>query len=93
MRYITWTFALDITRQTIRNLWHDGSLFRWSTWQSAAKLLFAKDGMIRGNVQLWKAYQSPSFHPRQQDMSNATHWLENNQQRFTVVSRPVQAST
>lgn len=92
MHYITCTFALDITRQTIRNLWHDGSLFRWSTWQSAAKLLFAKDGMIRGNVQLWKAYQSPSFHPRQQDMSNAMHWLENNQQRFTVVSRPAQAS-
>jgi predicted metal-dependent hydrolase len=87
LRYITWTFALDITRQTIRNLWHDGSLFKWSTWQSANRLLFAKDGMIRSNHASWSAYKAPTFHPRQQDTSRAAQWLHDNSERFAVVGQ------
>ncbi|MBI2751646.1 MAG: metal-dependent hydrolase [Burkholderiales bacterium] len=88
LRYITWTFAMDITRQTVRNLWHDGALFHWSTWRSAARLLFAKDGMIRGTYPQWKAYKSPDFHPRQQDTSSSVRWLQDNQRQFSVVARP-----
>ncbi len=88
LRYITLTFAMDITRQTIRNLWHDGSLFKWSTWRSAGKLLFAKDGMIRGNSAMWRAYMEPGFHPRQQDTSLSEQWLRDNTQRFAVVGQP-----
>lgn len=88
LRYITWTFALDITRQTIRNLWHDDSLFKWSTWQSAGRLLFAKDGMIRSNYASWSAYKSPTFHPRQQDTSRSVQWLSDNSERFAVVGQP-----
>lgn len=88
LRYITLTFAMDITRQTIRNLWHDGSLFKWSTWRSAGKLLFAKDGMIRGNSAMWRAYMEPGFHPSQQDTSLSEQWLRDNAQRFTVVGQP-----
>jgi predicted metal-dependent hydrolase len=88
LRYITLTFAMDITRQTIRNLWHDGSLFKWSTWRSAGKLLFTKDGMIRGNLVMWRAYMEPGFHPRQQDTSLSEQWLRDNTQRFTVVGQP-----
>ena len=87
LRLVTWTFAMDMTRQTVRNLWHDGSLFRWSTWRSAATLLFARDGMIRGNYRMWAAYQSPNFHPRQQDTSRSVRWLQDNQDRFSVVCR------
>lgn len=87
LHYITWTFAADITRQTIRNLWHDGSLFKWSTWQSAARLLFAKDGMIRGNYASWSGYKAPTFHPRQQDTSRAVQWLHDNSDRFSTVVR------
>lgn len=90
LRYITITFAMDITRQTVRNLWHDGSLFKWSTWQSAAQLLFAKDGMIRGNYGLWKAYKSPDFHPRQQDTSLPVQWLQDHTDRYTVVGQVAQ---
>lgn len=85
LRYITWTFAMDITRQTIRNLWQDDSLFKWSTWQSAAKLLFAKDGMICGNHASWSAYKAPTFHPRQQDTSRALQWLHDNSSRFSTL--------
>ena len=87
MNYITWTFAMDIVRQTVRNLWHDGSLFKWSTWTSAYSLLFAKDGMVRGNVAEWRAYKAPSFHPRQQDTSLSEQWLRDNQARYSIVGR------
>ena len=87
LHYITWTFAADITRQTVRNLWHDGSLFKWSTWKSAFTLLFAKDGMVRGNVATWRAYKAPTFHPRQQDISMSLQWLQDNRERYTVVGQ------
>ena len=87
MNYITWTFAMDIVRQTVRNLWHDGSLFKWSTWTSAYSLLFAKDGMVRGNVAEWRAYKAPSFHPRQQDTSLSEQWLRDNQAQYSIVGR------
>jgi predicted metal-dependent hydrolase len=63
-RYITVTFLADVTRQTVRNLWHDGSLFKWSTWKSGARLLFARDGMIRGNVGLVARIPCPRFSPQ-----------------------------
>lgn len=84
-RYITLVFLADITRQTLRNLWHDKSLFKWSTWRSAYQLLFSKDGMIRSNYPLWKAYQSPDFHPRQQDTSRSAQWLRDHSAQFSVV--------
>lgn len=87
LRYITTMFALDIIRQTLRNLWHDRSLFKWSTWTSAARLLFSKDGMIRGNRTMWRAYLAPDFHPRQQDTSASVQWLRDNAQRYALVGQ------
>jgi predicted metal-dependent hydrolase len=86
-RFITITFLADVTRQTLRNLWHDGSLFHWSTWRSGWKLLMAKDGMFRGNYALWKAYTAPDFHPGQQDARLSEQWLKNNQDKFTPVGQ------
>ena len=43
--------------------------------------------MIRGNYRMWAAYQSPNFHPRQQDTSRSVRWLQDNQDRFSVVGR------
>lgn len=87
MHYITWTFAADITRQTVRNLWHDGSLFQWSTWKGAFTLLFAKDGMVRGNAAVWRAYKSPNFHPHQQDTSLSLRWPHDNREHYTVAGQ------
>jgi hypothetical protein len=84
-RYVTVTFLTDVLRQTVRNLWHDGSLFRWSTWRSASTLLFAPDGMIRGNLGGWRDYLSPTFHPSQHDATLSQHWLRDNAAQFAVV--------
>ena len=86
-RYITITFLLDVTRQTIRNLWHDGALGRWSTWQSAWALLFAPDGMFRANYALWRAYQGPDFHPHQQNDNAARAWLQAHQHQWVPVGQ------
>ena len=81
-RYISFTFLSDITRQTIRNLWHDKALFRWSTWRSGWNVLLSKDGMFRGNYALWRAYMAPDFHPRQQDGSLSEQWLLSHRDQF-----------
>lgn len=87
-RYITFTFFSDVTRQTIRNLWHDKALFRWSTWRSAGRFLFGKDGVISSNRAQWRAYLREDFHPRQQDGSRSEQWLRDNSAQFTVVGQP-----
>ncbi|HCX82621.1 MAG: metal-dependent hydrolase [Curvibacter sp. RIFCSPHIGHO2_12_FULL_63_18] len=87
-RYITFTFFSDVTRQTIRNLWHDKALFRWSTWRSAGHFLFGKDGFISSNRAQWRAYLREDFHPRQQDGARSEQWLRDNSAQFTVVGQP-----
>jgi len=84
-KYITYTFLGDVLRQTVRNLHHDGSLWRWSTWRSAAHTLFARDGMIRGNYGQWSAYFAPDFHPAHQDDSQSRAWLQDHTADYSVV--------
>lgn len=85
-RYVSVTFLSDVLRQTVRNLWHDGSLLRWSTWRSGARLLFARDGLLRSNVSRWRAYLAADFHPSQHDAGLARQWLRDNQAQFAVVA-------
>lgn len=87
-KYITTVFLYDVFCQTVRNLWHDGSLFKWSTWRSGWSLWFAPDSMIRGNYRLWRDYMAPDFHPSQQPAMLSQQWLQNNTEQFTIVSRP-----
>jgi len=87
-RFVTVIFLSDILRQTVRNLWHDGSLFHLQTWRSAARLLFAKDGLLRGNTALWRDYLRADFHPSQHDASLSQAWLHDNTTQFTVVGQP-----
>ena len=86
-KYITVTFLGDVARQTVRNLWHDGSLFRWSTWRSAGNFLFAKDGILRGNLGLWRDYMAIDFHPSQHPAELSQQWLLNNSAQFAVVAQ------
>jgi len=86
-RYITFVFLTDVLRQTVRNLWYDSSLFSWNTWRSGAKLLFAKDGMIRSNYGAWRDYFSPTFHPSQHDAALSQQWLRDNAAQLTAVAR------
>jgi predicted metal-dependent hydrolase len=84
-RYITLVFLADVLRQTLRNLWHDGSFWRWSTWRSGARLLLARDGVIRGNVGLWRDYLARDFHPSQHEAALSRQWLKDNAAQFSVV--------
>jgi len=88
-RYITIVFLSDVLRQTVRNLWHDSSLFSWSTWRSGAKLLFFKDGLVRSNYGLWRNYFSPMFHPSQHDAALSRQWLRDNAAQFSLVGQTV----
>jgi len=90
-RFVSFVFMFDLLRQTVRNLWHDGALFSVSTWRSAAKLLFSKDGMIRGNVGLWRDYLREDFHPEQHDASRSQAWLADNSRHFVPVGVVVAA--
>ena len=87
-KVVTVNFLTDVLRQTVRNVWHDGSLFKLDTWRSAAKMLFARDGLIRGNVGAWKDYLAPDFHPDQHDATRSRQWLEGNTAQFMEISRP-----
>ena len=74
-RVVSGYFAADLTRQTLRNLWHDGALFLPSTWVSAWKALFARGGLVREGLPLWRRYLHGDFHPGQADGEVATAWL------------------
>ena len=86
-RYITIVFLMDVLRQTLRNLWHDGSFFDLSTWRSGARFLFSKDGLILGNYQAWCDYFSPDFHPSQHDASSSVKWLDENALQYSIVGQ------
>jgi predicted metal-dependent hydrolase len=92
-RYVTLTFFADIGRQTLRNLWDDGALFRMSTWRSAASVLFSREGFIRGNVAAWRAYTRADFHPSQGPGELGERWLAEHADNYSVVgdSRITQA--
>ncbi len=88
-RLVTMHFVIDSLRQTLNNLWHDGTLFRWSTWKSGARLLFGRRGLVRMLAGPWRRYRRADFHPAQQDASRAAAWLREHAAQFEVVSRPM----
>jgi len=84
-RRVTTIFLGDTIRQTLSNLRHDGTLWRWSTWKSAASCLFGRRGLVRQTYRPWKQYLREDFHPRQQDSSASVRWLAQNGDRFVPV--------
>ncbi len=78
-------FLADTLRQTINNLRRDGTLWKWSTWKSAASHLFGQRGLIRQTYQPWREYLRRDFHPSQQDSSPSARWLAENDDHFMPV--------
>lgn len=79
MRVVTVFFVCDLLRQTVRNLWHDGSLLHWQTWCSAASFLLGADhGFVRRTARPWWAYFSADFHPSKQGSDLGVQWLRDN---------------
>jgi predicted metal-dependent hydrolase len=84
-RRITTIFLGDVIRQTIHNLRRDRTLWKWSTWKSAATFLFGKRGLVRQLYKPWREYFRVDFHPRQQDSSASERWLREHGDRFVPV--------
>jgi predicted metal-dependent hydrolase len=79
-------FFTDLFRQTARNLWHDGELFRLRTLRSCLSFLFGRHGMVPHTIRPWRAYFRRDFHPSQLDSSPlTTAWLSRNGDAFKVV--------
>jgi len=74
-RVVTMHFCVDLARQTLNNLWHDGSWWRPSTWASAWHTLFSKGGLVRECLGPWRDYLREDFHPSQSDGSAGVSWL------------------
>jgi uncharacterized protein len=84
-RRITTMFLGDLLRQTLTNLRRDGTLWKWSTWRSAAVHLFGERGLVRCTYRPWREYLRPDFHPSQQDSSLSRVWLAEHADRYTPV--------
>ena len=84
-RRVTTIFLGDTLRQTVNNLRRDGSLWKWTTWKSAASYLFGKRGLIRETYKPWREYMHPGFHPNQQDSTRSQRWLVEHSDRYTPV--------
>jgi predicted metal-dependent hydrolase len=91
-RRITTVFLGDLARQTLNNLRADGTLWKWSTWKSAASYLFGKRGMIRATYRPWRAYLREDFHPSQQESDLSQRWLADNAREYSLVGSPVSAA-
>ncbi len=84
-RRTTVIFLSDVARQTVANLRRDGTLWKWSTWKSAASHLFGKRGLIRETYKPWREYLRRDFHPSQQDSTRSERWLAENSGHYTPV--------
>lgn len=86
-RFVLFQFLADTVRQTLHNLWRDGTLFQPHTWLSATRFVFGRHGFIR---RYWKplwAYTRPDFHPNQCGTPEvAQRWLQRHADLWRVVS-------
>lgn len=84
-RRITISFGADMLRQTVLNLRRDGTLWKWSTWSSAAKHLLGRKGLIRKTFAPWRDYKRADFHPHQHSDAASRRWLADNSAQFVPV--------
>ncbi|MBL8340433.1 MAG: metal-dependent hydrolase [Rubrivivax sp.] len=87
-RIVSFNFVLDTARQTVNNLWRDGTLFKPGTWASAWRTLFGREGLVRCSVKPWREYLRPTFHPQQGDGSGGQRWLAANAALVPPVRQP-----
>jgi hypothetical protein len=85
-RRVTLIFLGDTLRQTVDNLRHEGELWRWRSWASAARWLLGRRGLARAALQPWFAYLRRDFHPRQQESGLSRRWLSEHAGAYSVVS-------
>jgi uncharacterized protein len=72
---VTWHFGMDLLRQTLHNLWRDGTWWHASTWASAGRTLFGRQGLLRFIAPRWRDYLRADFHPSQGHAQPGEAWL------------------
>ena len=82
-RVVTFNFVTDLLRQTVHNLWRDGTLFKRRTWASGWRFLFGPGGAVRACYGPWRRYFLADFHPAQQRTPRAEDWLREHADTFT----------
>jgi predicted metal-dependent hydrolase len=87
-RIVSFNFVCDTLRQTVNNLWHDGTLFKPATWASAWRTLFGRAGFVRCGFGPWRAYLRADFHPLKGDGSGGERWLAENGALAPPVRQP-----
>ncbi|MGI4776848.1 MAG: metal-dependent hydrolase [Janthinobacterium lividum] len=85
-RRTTVMFMSDLVRQIVANLRHEGQLWKWTTWRSGARILFGRNGLIRGNLRTWRSYFRSDFHPSQHESGLSERWLRDNEALFAPVA-------
>lgn len=82
--------TVDLLRQTLHNLWRDGSLHRPSTWWSAVRFVFGRRGLVWRFSKPFVAYLRQDFHPDQLGQpALAAGWLRQHADRWTPVNSPL----
>jgi predicted metal-dependent hydrolase len=80
-------FVADVTRQTVNNLWHDGTLWRGSIWAGGWRFVFGAGGLARTSFAPWRAYLRRDFHPAQLGGSRGAQWLREHAADWVAVGR------
>ncbi len=88
--YISLVFIRDALRQTVLNLWRDGTLWRPSTWWNGLRLFWGPDGLVWRCVPAALRYLRSDFHPERHVQTPdatalAADWLAANAGQFRVV--------
>jgi len=88
--YVLALFAMDATRQTILNLWRDGSLFKPGTWWGAATFFLGRDGVVWRCTRPLLQYFRRNFHPDHEYLQPAAQtlageWLQAHAGSYRVV--------
>jgi uncharacterized protein len=90
-RIVSLLFVVDVMRQTVRNLRHEGQLWRWGTWRRGASYLFGRGGLVPCTAGPWRAYLRADFHPAQQDDTRSRAWLQDHAAWYRVVGESTAA--
>ena len=85
---VTFHFCTDLLRQTLHNLWRDGSWRQARTWAQGWRFLFGRQGLVPALWAPWHDYRSADFHPAQRANPEALQWLAQHADTYVPVQQP-----
>ena len=85
---VTFHFCTDLLRQTLHNLWRDGSWRQARTWAQGWRFLFSRQGLVPALWAPWHDYRRADFHPAQRANPEALQWLAQHADTYVPVQQP-----